>query len=87
MVLDVTMAIELRLNGGGGHEICHHAAAVHLQLFLQSRLLLRIHSALVLRLLIRVLQGGVELRRRAAPSREQELNVPGCLAVVVDQLF
>lgn len=75
----------------GGHEVRHHAPIVHLQLLLHCLLLehgrLLVRSVRVLLPLFIVFQSGVELGRWAAPRREQKLNVPGCLAVVIEQLL
>lgn len=75
----------------GGDEVRHDAPTVHLQLLLHSLLLehghLLVRSVQVLLPLFMIFQSGVELRRWAAPRREQKLNVPGCLAVVVEQLL
>ena len=74
-----------------GQELCHEAAAAHRHTLLTWLLLERgpllVGRVRVEQPLITAFQRRVEFRRRVAPVRQQELNVPRCPAVVVQELL
>ncbi|TNN57974.1 hypothetical protein EYF80_031798 [Liparis tanakae] len=91
----ITAGVQLRRRGSGrGQELRHEAAAVHLHV-LWSRWVLEHVHLLVRRVRVQLreplrlaaVQRRVEVGRRAAPIGQQELDVPGGLAVVVQELL
>lgn len=91
----VTLLIQLRLDRGcrRRQEIRHQAAFVDLMMPLSSLLLknghlLVCHACVQLwRLLVVVVQPGAEFRRQGAQIREQELDIPGYPAVIIQEIL
>lgn len=89
LVLAVTMVIQLRLHrrGFSRSQELGQAAAVHLQALRSGLVLEHVHLLVCcVQVGLDVQSAEVEVRRRVAPLRQQELHVPGCLALVVQEL-
>lgn len=84
----VSVLVELRLGCGCSwrQDIHHQAALVGLMMLLSSSVLYH-RRFLVRRPLAAVVRRRFDFRRQGAPVGEQELNVPGCLAVTVQKIL
>lgn len=84
----VSVLVQLQLGCGCSwrQDIHHRAALAGLMMLLSSSVLYH-RRFLLRRPLAAVVQRRVDFRRQGAPVGEQELNVPGCLAVTVQKIL